>query len=177
MPRICETRLLCHFITDVYSLSLIMKEWTALTFKVVPNMWVSQYTWIMGGAGPISDTVDYHIVVGADHLKKYCDQTQWTYMYSSMIWKSKSMMTSSNGSIFHVIGPLCGDFPSKRPVTRSSHVFFGLRLNKRLSKQWWGWWCEMPSRSSWRHRDALLVYTCLYHCDLSLQANMFLQIS
>ena len=24
-------------------------------------------------------------------------------------------------------------------------------LNKRLSKQLWGWWFEMPSRSLWRH--------------------------
>ena len=24
-------------------------------------------------------------------------------------------------------------------------------LNKRLSKQSWGWWCETPSRSFWRH--------------------------
>ena len=29
--------------------------------------------------------------------------------------------------------------------------FFDLRLNKRLSKQWWGWWFEMPSRPLWRH--------------------------
>ena len=26
-------------------------------------------------------------------------------------------------------------------------------LNKRLSKQWWGWWFETPSRPSWRHRN------------------------
>ena len=33
-----------------------------------------------------------------------------------------------------------GEFPSQRPVTRSFDVFFDLRLNKRLSKQSWGWW-------------------------------------
>ena len=32
------------------------------------------------------------------------------------------------------------EFPSQRPVTRSFDVFFDLRLNKRLSKQPWGWW-------------------------------------
>ena len=36
--------------------------------------------------------------------------------------------------------------PLKRPVTRSFDVFFDLRLNKRLSKQSWGWWFETPSR-------------------------------
>ena len=48
------------------------------------------------------------------------------------------MMTSSNGNIFRVTGPLCGEFtgpgefPSQRPVTRSFDVFFDLHLNKRL---------------------------------------------
>ena len=61
------------------------------------------------------------------------------------------MMTSSNGNIFRVTGPLCGEFtgpgefPTQRPVTRSFDVFFHLRLNKRLSKQPWGWWIETPS--------------------------------
>ena len=32
-----------------------------------------------------------------------------------------------------------GEFPAQRPVTRSFDVYFDLRLNKRLSKQSWGW--------------------------------------
>ena len=44
-----------------------------------------------------------------------------------------------------------GEFPTQRPVTRAFDVFFNLRLNKRLSKQWWGWWFETPSRPLWRH--------------------------
>ena len=68
-------------------------------------------------------------------------------------------MTSSNGNIFRVTGPLCGEFTSpgefsaQRPVTRSFDVFFHLRLNKRLSKQPWGWWFETPAWSLWRHRN------------------------
>ena len=67
-----------------------------------------------------------------------------------------TMMTSSNGNIFRVTGSLCGEFtgpgefPTQRPVTRSFDVFFDLRLNKRLSKQPWGWWFETPSWSLWR---------------------------
>ena len=38
-----------------------------------------------------------------------------------------------------------GEFHSQRTVTRSFDVFFDLRLNKRLSKQLWGWWLETPS--------------------------------
>ena len=49
--------------------------------------------------------------------------------------------------------PVPGEFPARRPVTRSSDVFFDLRLNKRLSKQSWGWWFETPSRLLWRHRN------------------------
>ena len=70
------------------------------------------------------------------------------------------MMTSPNGNIFRVTGPLCGEFtgpgefPTQRPVTRSFDVFFDLRLNKPLSKQPWGWWFETISRSLWRHRNA-----------------------
>ena len=45
--------------------------------------------------------------------------------------------------------PVPVEFPSQRPVTRSFDVFFDLCLNKRLSKQSWGWWFEMPSRSLW----------------------------
>ena len=71
-----------------------------------------------------------------------------------------SMMTPSNGNIFQVTGHLCGEFtgpgefPTKRPVTRSFDVFFDLRLNKRLSKEWWGWWFETLSRPLWLHRNA-----------------------
>ena len=38
--------------------------------------------------------------------------------------------------------PVTGEFPSQRSVSRSFDVFFDLRLNKQLSKQWWGWWFE-----------------------------------
>ena len=69
------------------------------------------------------------------------------------------MMTSPNGNFFRVTGPLCGEFPSQRPVTRSFDVFFDLCLNKRLSKQSGGWWFETPSRSLWCHCNGL---TC--HC-------------
>ena len=57
-----------------------------------------------------------------------------------------AMMTSSNGNIFRVTGPLCGN----SSVTRSFDVFFDLRRNKRLSKQSWGWWFETLSSLLWR---------------------------
>ena len=47
--------------------------------------------------------------------------------------------------------PVTGEFPAQRPVTRNFDIFFDLCLNKRLSKQSWGWWFETPSRPLWRH--------------------------
>ena len=50
------------------------------------------------------------------------------------------------------ISTVIGELPSQRPVTRSFVVFFHLCLNKRLSKQSWGWWVETPLCPLWRHR-------------------------
>ena len=50
-----------------------------------------------------------------------------------------------------------GEFPAQRPVTRSFDVLLNLRLNKRLSKQSWGWWFEKTSRPFWRHCNAITV--------------------
>ena len=36
-------------------------------------------------------------------------------------------MTSSNGNVFRVTGPVTSEFPSQRPVTRSFGIFFELR--------------------------------------------------
>ena len=47
--------------------------------------------------------------------------------------------------------PVTDELPAQRPVTRSFDVFLDLSLNKRLSKQWWGWWFETPSCPWWHH--------------------------
>ena len=86
----------------------------------------------------------------------------WGYyvaVFRGHIVKNIIMMTSSNGNIFRVTGPLCGEFtgpgefPAQRPVTLSFDVFYDLRPNERLSKQQWGWWFETLSCSLWRHRN------------------------
>ena len=78
------------------------------------------------------------------------------------------MMTSSNGNLFRVTGPLCGEFtgpgefPTQRPVTRSFDVFFDMRLNKRLSKHPWGWWFETLPCPLWRHCKNPWAYCMQY---------------
>ena len=53
---------------------------------------------------------------------------------------------------------ITGEFHTQRPVTRSFDFFFHLRLNKRLSKQSWGWWFETPSRPLWRHYNDMVGF-------------------
>ena len=63
-------------------------------------------------------------------------------------------MTLSNGNIFDVTGPFCGNSTvnsSHEGQWRGSLMGFYLCLNKRLSKQSGRRWIETPSRSLWRH--------------------------
>ena len=109
----------------------------------------------------------------------------WFYDYSKM--------TSSNGNIFCIIGHLCGEFtgprwipPAQRPVTWSFDVFFDLGLNKRLSKQSWGWWFETLLCPLWRHFNAdkylvlIAAHTVMYtgwHYDDVIMTRMASQIT
>ena len=67
------------------------------------------------------------------------------------------VMTSWNGNIFRVTGPLCAEFADHRwiPLTKASDAelwcFLWSGLNEWLSKQLRRWWFETPSRSLWRH--------------------------
>ena len=70
---------------------------------------------------------------------------------------NKNMMTSSNGNIFHVTGPLRGEFtgsPHKgrwRGALMFSLICAWINLSKQSRRRWF----ETPSRSLWRHCDEL----------------------
>ena len=112
----------------------------------------------------------------AGGLKRYRAHYDVTVMYAQYSpkyaqWISRSlpdglrygvvrgyhMMTSSNGNIFRVTGLLWGEFTGHRwiPTTKASNAelwcFFGVRLNKRLSKQPRHRWFETPLCSLWHH--------------------------
>ena len=73
-------------------------------------------------------------------------------------------MTWSNGNIFGVTGVLCwvtGEFPTQRPVMRRFDVFFDLRPNKQLSKQWRRWWFETLPRSLLCHCNDFEQARCI----------------
>ena len=61
-------------------------------------------------------------------------------------------------AICAVNSPVSGEIPAQRPVTLSVDVFFDLRLNKRLSKQSWGWWFETLSHPLWRHWNVQILF-------------------
>ena len=68
---------------------------------------------------------------------------------------------------FSALLAICaGNSPVPGEVTRSFDVFFDLRLNKRLSKQWWGWWFETLSCPLWRHRNAKWSKVRPYHSNI-----------
>ena len=85
-------------------------------------------------------------------------QCQWSDLegYGSTDRYRSNMMTSSNGNIFHVTGPLWGKSTDHRwiPLTKVNGMqiwcFFDLRLNKRLSKQSRRRWFETPWHPLWR---------------------------
>ena len=87
----------------------------------------------------------------------------WTKGSISVTWWRHQMETFSA-----LLVP--GEFPIQRLVTRSFDVYFDLRPNKRLSKQWWGWWFETLSWSLWRHRNENLV-GCIYALYHSLSTS------
>ena len=75
-------------------------------------------------------------------------------------------------------------------MTRRFDVFFDLHPNKRLSKQWWGWWLETPSCPLRRHRNVVLFNVvhampitnnthdaCRYTAELGVSAKYFTHIT
>ena len=101
------------------------------------------------------------------------------------------MITSSNGNIFRVTGPLCadslvtGEFPHKGQCRGALIIFFDLCLNKRLSKHSWGCGFDTPSCPLWHHcngyekyrgesdgrswRKATPSYTSLYEKEIKFK--------
>ena len=89
------------------------------------------------------------------NLRFYKSKNFYSREINESWWRHQMETFSALLAICAGNSPVPGEFPT-RPVTRSFDVFFDLRLNKRLSKQWWGWWFKTLSVSSWRHRNVEL---------------------
>ena len=71
--------------------------------------------------------------------------------------------------------PVLGEFPAQRPVRRSLDIFFDLHPNKRLSKQWWGWWFETPSCPLWRHCNDSCIF-CRASISMKSRTSRYVHI-
>ena len=80
---------------------------------------------------------------------------RWCFVLLSW-WRHQMETFSALLAICAGNSPVPGEFPAQRPVTQSFDVFFDLRLNKRLSKQSWGWWFETLSRPLWCHHNVVI---------------------
>ena len=82
-----------------------------------------------------------------------------------------NMMTSSNGNIFRVTGPLRGEFTGNRwtPLAKASDAelwcILWSVLEQWLSKQSRRWWFETPSLSFLRHYNESPIF-CMLCCIL-----------
>ena len=83
---------------------------------------------------------------------------RWIRCIFPQPWRHHQMETfSALLAICAGNSPVNGEFPAQRSVTRSFDVFFHLCLNKRLSKQSWGWWFETLSCPLWRRDVSVML--------------------
>ena len=112
--------------------------------------------------------------------KRYSYSTNLQRTWLVVIHMMFAMMTSSNGNIFRVTGPLCGEFtghrsiPLTKAMTRSFYVFFDLRLNTQLSKQSRRRRFDTLSRSLWRHCNIMCYTGYEYIYSASLKSSDFI---
>ena len=84
----------------------------------------------------------------------------WVFIILTPWWRHQVETFSAILALCAGNSPVTGEFPSQSPVTRYFDVFFHLCLNKRLSRQSWGWWFDTPSRVLWRHCNVSVV--CIF---------------
>ena len=95
------------------------------------------------------------IITDENAIENICKKVVILFQHIEAWWRHQMETFSALLAICAGNSPVSGEFPAQRPVTRSFDVFFDLRLNKRLSKQWWGWWFETLLCPLWRHRNGL----------------------
>ena len=96
-------------------------------------------------------TSSYSVIAAASNTAICMSSIFWDRPW----WRHQMKTLSSLLAICVENSPVTGEFPAQRPVTRSFDVFFDMRLNKPLNKQWWGCWFETLSRPLWRHCNAM----------------------
>ena len=100
----------------------------------------------------------------------YCTRMREYHLVTPVMtwWRHEMETFSALLAICAGNSPVTGEFHTQRPVKRGFDVSFDLRLIKRLSKQWWGWWFKTSSRPLWRHCNehqvTRLIVLCMGSC-------------
>ena len=102
---------------------------------------------------------------GRHNIRLWCNHWWYSWHHGAW-WRHQIETVSTLLAIRAGNSPVPGEFPAQRPVARSFDVFFDLRLNKRLSKQSWGWCFETLSCLLWRHCNGICGFqqTSLLSC-------------
>ena len=92
-----------------------------------------------------SDIFDLFLSSSLCHIIYAIDDTLLWFVHTITLidvswWRHQMETFSALLAICAGNSPVSGQFPAQRPVTRSFDIFLDLSLNKRLSKQSWGWW-------------------------------------
>ena len=143
---------LCHnFVHDIDSDGIFhVKKLLMLTTK---NTHLCHWSFVRGTHWPRED---FHPELAIMRKPFPCHDVMVVWFEYSISWRRHQMETfSALLAICAGNSPVTGEFPAQRPVTRSFDIFFDLCLNKRLSKQSWGWWFETSSRSLWRQSNVI----------------------
>ena len=100
--------------------------------------------WITKKKNPVN--YKYHIIWLCPRITSFATLSRFLH-----ISRCSHQMDTFSALLAICVGnlPVTGEFPMQRPVTRNFDVFFDLCL----SKQWWGWWFEMPLHPLWHHCD------------------------
>ena len=139
----------CRFLFVIYLLKRICHQFDK-----------NVITGCIGGAGTLQDTGKRDQRQITTNMKRY-------EPFASR-WRNQMETFSALLALCAGNSPVTGEFPAQRPVTWMFGAFFDLHMNKRLSKQSWGWWFETPSRSLWRHCN-ILFRDVLYARLIQLQ--------
>ena len=151
---------------------------TGCTWSNISHTWlntnVSCYAWLNISFTPpcMAGQIIRSVMHGCALLPERVDIPGVVHYCSKLWWHCRKLFSQSwlrhQMETFPALLAICtvtGEFPAQRPVTRRFDVFFDLRLNKRLSKQWWGRWFETPSHPLWPHcnGDSTAFKIKLYH--------------
>ena len=121
-----------------------------------------QQGYLLSSTGSFSTWNNSNIGATLLTIWKYKKSQTMTWSHETMLYHRYHWLTHYHDDVIkwkHILrywpfvqgihGPPVNS-PHKRQW-RSFDVFFDLRMNKRLSKQWRGWWFDTPSHSLWRH--------------------------